>query len=358
MPATEAKLTSIASMLLAIIAIGLACAQANAQQAPAPCLDVPAGERPYARDRLIRVVEDQGPNRAEYLIRTCGVDVAYTPELEAALKNAGARDNVIRAVRDVAPKPEVPQRQPERVDPPKPPPAPRAGQIVTNQKDGLRYAYIPPGRFRMGCSEGDGECYDDEKPAHDVRITKGFWMGQTEVTVGAYKRFAAASGKSMPILPAGWNGESQPVAHVSWTEAREYCAWAGLRLPTEAEWEYAARAGSTAARYGTLDDIAWYADNSGGKPHLAAQKQANTFELYDMLGNVSEWTADWYKDSYYKESSEEDPQGPPRGESRVVRGVSWADRPMFARVSDRVRNRPAARGVDLGIRCSGEKLVP
>ena len=103
-----------------------------------------------------------------------------------------------------------------------------------NPKDGQKYVWIPPGSFRMGCSAGDTECDEGEKPPHQVTITKGFWLGQTEVTVGAYKRFAAATGRQMPDAPAfnsGWANDSMPILNVNWNDARDYCTWAGWRLP-------------------------------------------------------------------------------------------------------------------------------
>jgi formylglycine-generating enzyme required for sulfatase activity len=219
----------------------------------------------------------------------------------------------------------------------------------------------------MGCARsGDEPCFADEKPAHEVRITKGFWMGQTEVSVEAYKRFAGRTGKKMPEEPvesgrklnAGWRSESLPMTMVSWHDAVAYCTWAGARLPTEAEWEYAARAGTVGARYGDLDAVAWYGSNSGGQPRGVAQKQANAFKLFDMLGSVWEWTADWYKDKYEGSGQEVDPQGPPGGEFRVLRGGSWDVFASDVRASSRVRDRPTVRNYSNGFRCVGEIPVP
>jgi formylglycine-generating enzyme required for sulfatase activity len=268
----------------------------------------------------------------------------------------------------------------------------KEGEVRVNPIDGLKYVWIPPGTFVMGCSPGDNECYDFEKPPHQVAITGGFWLGQTEVTAGAYKRFAAATGRQMPPVPSiggrplnpGWGDEDMPVVDVTWDDAQAYCHWVGGRLPTEAEWEYAARAGSTAARYGDLREIAWYADNSGRQPldsqtiwkkqnqanyekrldengdamHEAGQKRANGLGLYDMLGNVWEWVNDWWDEGYYQNGPAQDPTGPASGTERVLRGGSWAAHPTDIRVSLRSRRVPGDRDFDLGFRCGGEMHIP
>ena len=119
-----------------------------------------------------------------------------------------------------------------------------------NSIDGLRYIYIQPGEFEMGCSKGDKDCEGDEKPPHTVKITKGFWIGQTEVTQAAYEKVLRKGN------PSDLKGKENPVENVSWADAKNYCEAVSLHLPTEAEWEYAARAGSKESRYAKLEEIA------------------------------------------------------------------------------------------------------
>jgi formylglycine-generating enzyme required for sulfatase activity len=199
----------------------------------------------------------------------------------------------------------------------------------------------------MGCSPG-GECNEIEKPAHSVTISKGFWIGQTPVTQAAYQRVAGSN-------PSGFRGDRLPVEKVTWNEALAYCTAVGMRLPTEAEWEYAARAGSTAPHYADLDAIAWYRSNSGQQTHEVGRKQANAWKLYDMLGNVWEWTADWYG-GYYSRSPSQDPKGPTSGEYKALRGGCWNDVAGDVRVSNRANYSPSNRIIYFGFRCCGEEL--
>ena len=263
--------------------------------------------------------------------------------------------------------------------------------VRENPRDGLKYVWIPPGKFQMGCSSGDSKCRSNEKPSHPVKISSGFWMGQTEVTVGAYKRFARSAGKAMPPEPdlsgsplnSAWNNAAMPIVDVSWYEARDFCTWGGGRLPTEAEWEYAARGGSPRTRYGALDDIAWYGNNSGqqrldstrilkndagsfvkrllendNRIREVGQKRPNDFGLFDTLGNVWEWVNDIYTDDYYSSSPEVDPPGPSNGQYRTLRGLSWVSDPVTVRVSIRNPNhRPDSRGSSVGFRCVGNLHV-
>jgi formylglycine-generating enzyme required for sulfatase activity len=224
-----------------------------------------------------------------------------------------------------------------------------SGAIKTkeNPKDGQQYIWIKPGSFQMGCSDGDNECYAAEKPAHPVTITRGFWMEQTPVTQEAYQRVQASN-------PSHFHGEKLPVESVTWNQAKAYCEAVGGRLPNEAEWEYAARAGTTTPRYGELDAIAWYRGNSGNSTHPVRQKMPNPWGLYDMLGNVWQWTADW--SSNYGNSPSADPPGPATGKYRVARGGSWNNASTFLRASVRYRDVPDFSFDGLGFRCVQEVL--
>jgi formylglycine-generating enzyme required for sulfatase activity/energy-coupling factor transporter ATP-binding protein EcfA2 len=228
-----------------------------------------------------------------------------------------------------------------------------AGKIEPNPRDGQRYVYIPAGEFMMGCSPGDQGCDSDESAPytptsqHKVRITKPFWMGQTEVTQAAYRKVTGED-------PSHVKGADRPVENVSWDEAKGYCEKIQMRLPTEAEWEYAARAGNPEARYGSLDEIAWHSSNSGAGTKPVATRKPNAWGLYDTLGNVWEWTADRYDAGYYARSPVDNPQGPDQGGERVLRGGSWNLYPSSVRVSYRGGNEPAYRSVVNGFRCAGE----
>jgi serine/threonine-protein kinase len=236
--------------------------------------------------------------------------------------------------------------------------APQPGEVRVNPRDGLRYVWIAPGRFRMGCSEGDGDCQPDETP-HQVELTKGYWLGQTEVTTGAYKGFCRVAGSPMPA-PAeynpGWANDALPIENVSWADAAAYCRWAEGRLPTEAEWEFAARAGSAEPRYGPVERIGWSKSDSGLQAREVARKQANALGLYDMIGNVWEWTADRYHEAYYLQGPRTDPRGPDSGHFRVLRGGSWIRDAVALRASHRYPLHPDSPDHAIGFRCAADEL--
>ena len=236
---------------------------------------------------------------------------------------------------------------------------PKAGDIRVNPKDGAKMVYVPPGEFLMGSNDG----LDHEKPPHRVRLTKGYWLYQTEVTNAMYGKFVAATGHRKPYYWANAlvNALQQPVVGVSWHDAVAYCKWASVRLPTEAEWEYAA-AGSDGRKYpwGNEAPDQTRAVFGGGDVDRAAPvgglpKGASPFGALDMAGNVYEWCADWYDVGYYGQSPAADPRGPVDGTRRVRRGGGWGSSPLTLnlRVAYRLFNSPAYRRLkDLGFRAA------
>jgi len=223
--------------------------------------------------------------------------------------------------------------------------------------------WVEGGTFQMGDTFGDGD--SDEKPVHSVTVS-GFFMGKNEVTFDEYDAFCADTGKSRPS-DQGWGRGSRPVINVSWNDATEYCNWLsrkeglrptysgsgsniscdfaadGYRLPTEAEWEYAAKGGSRSGGYkyaggNEAGNVGWYGSNSGGKTHPVGGKQANELGLYDMTGNVWEWCWDWY--GSYGTAARTDPRGPSSGDARVSRGGSWFNDAGYVRTAYRYSNDP------------------
>ena len=215
----------------------------------------------------------------------------------------------------------------------------------------IEFVALEPGEFLMGCRSQDADCGDDERPAHPVRLSTGFEIGKYEITQA---QWTAVMGTN----PSHFRGPALPVENVSWNEARRFIAKlnrAGdpylYRLPTEAEWEYAARAGSSGPPLGTLDDIAWHGANSAQRTHEVGTKRPNAWGLHDMLGNVWEWCSDRYGADYYRTSPDSDPRGPSQGALRVMRGGSWYRYMWFVRLSARFRDRPDAAYRHVGFRC-------
>ena len=236
----------------------------------------------------------------------------------------------------------------------------------TNSHDGQEYAWISADNFAMGCASADGDCAAEELPAHRIAITHGFWMGRTEVMQDAYQRFCESQPGACPAsasIPASSN--QLPQANVSWDEAGAFCHWAGGRLPTEAEWEYAARGGLPELRFPSANTISHEDANYSGKEGRdqwsysspVGSFPSNDYGLFDMAGNLWEWCADWYSASYYGSSPSTDPPGPIRGTARVVRGGSWNNLVARLRVSSRDALEPGTRLPTVGFRCV-RKSVP
>lgn len=236
-------------------------------------------------------------------------------------------------------------------------PAPEGTETLTLTAAGVDFTLVrvEPGTFRMGANEGDDQAYDREKPAHQVTLTQPYYIATTEVTQELY---AAVAGSN----PSYFGGEAGlPVEQVSYTDALAFCEQLSeltgrtVTLPTEAQWEYAARGGHKAPATPTLyaggddpDAVAWWNGNSDSKTHPVAGKAANALGLYDMTGNVWEWCLDWF--GTYTADAVSDPQGPSTGSFRVFRGGGWGSDAQGCRLSYRFSSTPDLRINALGFR--------
>jgi formylglycine-generating enzyme required for sulfatase activity len=214
---------------------------------------------------------------------------------------------------------------------------------------GMEFVLLPAGTFTMGSEDGES----DERPPHQVTISRPFYLGKYEVTQGQWR---AVMGNN----PSLFQGDARlPVEQVWWSDVNDFIGKLNAkeggnryRLPTEAEWEYAARAGSTSAysfgnEVSRLGEYAWYRDNSGGKTHPVGQLKPNAWGLYDMHGNVMEWVQDWY--GRYPAEPVTNPQGPASGSHRMRRGGAWNSVAAVCRSTNRY-SVPGFRDDFLGFR--------
>ena len=214
---------------------------------------------------------------------------------------------------------------------------------------------VDGGTFTMGATAEQGsDAESDEKPAHEVTLST-YMIGETEVTQALWQAVMGGNPSSFMDSP------QNPVESISWKDCQKFIkklnslTGKSFRLPTEAEWEFAARGGNKSkhSKYsgsGTIDDVAWYTENSGGKTHPVKSKSPNELGIYDMSGNVFEWCEDWHDSDYYKSSPKSNPTGPSSGSFRVLRGGSCFNYSRYCRVSNRGGSTPGRRGIDLGLR--------
>jgi hypothetical protein len=229
----------------------------------------------------------------------------------------------------------------------------------------IRLCWIPPGRFLMGSADDESERWSNEGPQHWVTLSHGYWLADAPCTQAEWQAV-------MGTEPSYFKGSDLPVEQVSWEECQEFCERIrsrfpelDVRLPTEAEWEYACRAGTTSAyndgsactepegKDPALEKLGWFDENSDGKTYPVRKKKANQWGLYDMHGNVREWCEDWYGD--YNADDQVDPAGSASGRVRALRGGSWRDQAISCHSADRSGLDPRDCDKVLGFRlASGE----
>jgi formylglycine-generating enzyme required for sulfatase activity len=226
-----------------------------------------------------------------------------------------------------------------------------SGDAFTDPATGMEMIFVKGGCYQMGDTVGGGDA--DEKPAHEVCVSD-FYMGKYEVTqrqwqniMGGNPSHFSSCGDNCPVEKVSWNDVQNFIGKLNSRTGKRY------RLPTEAEWEYAARSGGKSEKYSggnDVDAVAWYGSNSGSRTHPVGQKQPNGLGLHDMSGNVWEWCNDWYDGTYYNQSPRDNPGGPSSGSYRVFRGGSWAYLAAITRAANRNWAGPDFRSHYLGFR--------
>lgn len=260
-----------------------------------------------------------------------------------------------------------------------------ACSLYVNAQENIETVFVKGGTFTMGCLTNQSDCFSDEKIPHEVTISD-FYIGKYEITVEQFSKFIESTNYKTDAEQAGWcyvlrqkgwhkkdsvtwkcdiygkpldaANYNHPVIHVSWNDAQSYCEWLSkttgktYRLPTEAEWEYAAIGGNQSNDYkysgsNSIDAVAWYKNNSNNTTHAVGTKAPNELGIYDMTGNVWEWCSDWY--GRYSSDAQTDPLGAAFGKDYVLRGGSWYN-DDDCRVTNRNGNNPNYRGSRAGFR--------
>lgn len=252
----------------------------------------------------------------------------------------------------------------------------------TNMPSKTQMIEVEGGEFTMGCGTNDSPCDKDERPSHQVKL-KSFMIGKYEVSTYEWKQFAAAQKTKLP--ESTWEAKDNlPITNITWEDAIQFCNWLsskenltpayikkgnqyecnfdanGYRLPTEAEWEFAARGGNNSLGYkysgaNKMDNISWNKSNSNGTPHPYGTKLPNELGIFDMTGNVWEWCWDWYNEDYYKMKTHVNPKGPINGLKKIVRGGSWDSVSSYARVSNRISSTTGTTYPFYGMRLARSK---
>ncbi|HYA85943.1 MAG TPA: SUMF1/EgtB/PvdO family nonheme iron enzyme [Nitrospirota bacterium] len=231
-----------------------------------------------------------------------------------------------------------------------------SGNSYTDPETGMQFVFVQGGCYQMGDTSGDGDAY--KRTGHEVCVND-FYIGKFDVTQAQWRAI-------MGNNPSYFSncGDNCPVENISWNDAQDYIrilnqrTGKNYRLPTEAEWEYAARSGGKSEMYaGTsseseLGEYAWYKTNSGDQTHPVGQKRSNGLGIYDMSGNVWQWVNDWYDNGYYGNSSRDNPEGPGTGSNRVLRGGCWSNAPKIVRAVHRFSHTPDFRNNAIGFRLS------